>query len=251
MDFTDIESAITQSANTAFLEDSIGKAYTDLHLYPSSPTESLSGWFQPGNQGNSGGGSSKPHGTSLWTPGQPTTVAVKPAGPYDNFYFLKDLPMIEDFQEDIRSFTSRRQHSVVNLSGVQAIEFEHQLQYNGAIYNMAWQFDVADNMIRYFNYTADPTKSSWIQAPDTAGVKVAPLLANLVTIAEFEVNLSEETVTHVGITINGVSYEVNVTQPATVKPGIGNKLTIAEQLDSTGKPIPISMTVGQCDLFVV
>lgn len=222
----------------AFLTGELGTAHTNLHLYPESGQEGLSSWFQPGNSGNSGGASPKPHGTSVWTPGNPTTVTVKPAGPYDNFYFVKDLPIVLPPSR----LVSVRQHSIVNLSGWQALEFEQELHWGGCVYNMAWQFDLANKLVRYFDYT----DSVWLQT------RIAlPPLNGLLTVAEFAVDPVAQTTTHVALTINGVRYLVNVTQKATPKTGLGTKLTIAEQMDSTAVPVPITMTIGQCDLMMV
>lgn len=232
---------ITNAIDNAFLFDQIGVAFTDLHLLPTAPQESQVGWFQPGNVGNSGGGSAKAHGTSTWIPG--ALVTTKPVIPYDNFYFVLDLPVPETAPS---RFVSVRQHSINNLNGWQALEFEHHFQWNGKIYNMAWQFDIADKAVRYFHYTGDPKTEDWVSTKIPL-----PSLTDLVTVAEFSIDTLTGTVTHVALTINGKLYPVNVTQQATAKPGIPNKLTIAEQMDSTAKPVPFSMTIGQCDLRYV
>lgn len=225
---------ITNAIDNAFLYDQIGVAFTDLHLLPPAPAESQVGWFQPGNVGNSGGGSAKAHGTSTWIPG--ALVTAKPVIPYDNFYFVLDLPVPESAPS---RFVSVRQHSINNLNGWQALEFEHQLQWNGRVYNMAWQARVAEMLWYYFDYNT----SQWVPTP--IPVKA---FSGLTTIAEFEIDVLAGTCTHVSLTINGKLYPVNVTQPATAKRGVPNKLTIAEQMDSTSTPIPITMTIGQCDL---
>lgn len=228
---TQIDAAI----NEAFLMGEIGLEYTNLQNYPQSDKEGTTGWYQPGNVGNTGGGSAKPHGTSIWTAGPVAAVSARPAGPYDNFYWVKDLPVPLNAPTRL---VSVRQHSVSNVAGWQALEFEHQLQWAGRVYNMAWQFDIADKAVRYFDYTT----SAWI------ATKVSmPSLADLVTVAEFSIDTLTGTVTHVALTINGMVYPIGVTQAAPAKAG-PNKLTIAEQMDSTATPVTIAMTVGQCDL---
>ena len=63
--------------------------YAGLEKLPIGPDDkTLFRWAQPGNTGNTGGGSPKPHGTYTWTPGPAgTKISIKPAGAYDNFFF--------------------------------------------------------------------------------------------------------------------------------------------------------------------
>jgi len=230
---------IERAIDDAFLFDQMGIAHTNLHLYPSSPSEGLSGWNQPGNVGNTGGASPKPHGTSTWTPG--AIVTARPVIPYDNFYFVKDLPVPAVAPT---RFVSIRQHSIANLAGWQALEFEHELHWSSFVYNMAWQFDQANKRVGYFNYNISDWEYTKIPMP---------VLSNLVTVAEFAIDTAARTCTHVALTICGAQYTrypVNITQPATPKQ-TPNKLTIAEQMDPNGVPVPISMTIGQCDLRII
>lgn len=211
-------------AEDAFLSRKLGKVHTGLHRLFESPKESLFHWTQPGNVGNTGGGSPKPHGTHYWSPGDPALFdCAGISGQEDNFYFYCPLPMPTTLPSRVVDF---RTHQITDFSQWQALEWQQQLTLGRKIYNMAWQFSASSGIRIY-----DKANEKWI--PSGIDPKASPDFTKPVS-TRCEFSLNQNAVTHVSITIEqgnvSASYAVGITQLAPSTNG-RDKLTLALQVD--------------------
>ncbi|HWY67158.1 MAG TPA: hypothetical protein VNX88_00760 [Terriglobales bacterium] len=119
-------------------------------------------------------------------------------------------------------------------SAPQALEFECQQNANGYTYNYAWQADYASKTWRVFNYTTKHWEATSVAfqpfAPDTWHHIIAMYHA------------SGTQVIHDSITVDGVTYPVNITHSALFT-GNGLELTNAFQVDLDGSSSPYHVYV--------
>ena len=119
-------------------------------------------------------------------------------------------------------------------SAPQALEFECQQNSNGYTYNYAWQADYASKSWRVFNYTTKHWEGTGIAfqpfAPDTWHHIMAIYHA------------SGTQVIHDSVTVDGVTYPVNITHDALFT-GNGLELTNAFQVDLDGNSSPYHVYV--------
>jgi hypothetical protein len=119
-------------------------------------------------------------------------------------------------------------------SAPQAIEFECQQNANGYTYNYAWQADYDSKTWRVFNYTTKHWEGTSVAfqpfAPDTWHHIIAMYHA------------SGTQVIHDSITVDGVTYPVNITHDALFT-GNGLELTNAFQVDLDGSSSPYHVYV--------
>ena len=119
-------------------------------------------------------------------------------------------------------------------SAPQALEFECQQNANGYTYNYAWQADYASKTWRVFNYTTKHWEGTGVQfepfAPDSWHHIIAMYHA------------SGTQVIHDSITVDGVTYPVNLTHNALFT-GNGLELTNAFQVDLDGNSSPYHVYV--------
>ncbi len=195
--------------------------------------EESAGWIQPGNVGNSGGGSPVPHGTYEMTLGtmlSPATITIQPAYPYDNFYFYRGLGTFNTATH-FRLALQFQLPTEADIVACQAFEFEMQQSTGALVFNMAYQFNQAGTKtLRIFNYAT----KVWA---DT-GIPFTLIPGQWTTVvAEFARTAS--VMYHVGITVNGVWHSVLVPHNGVAVSGIGY-LNAAFQLDTTGGNEPPS-----------
>lgn len=207
--------------------------------------ETRTDWIQPGNVGNTGGGSSAPHGAFQMIPaaavGSPATFTAQGAIPYDNGYWYAVLDNVGRFSAATRfRYDLAVQAGWADLAAMQALEFELQLTVAGLVHNMAWQADSASKLWRTFNYSTKQWEPTGIvfDSSLTAG-KFCPISA------EFVIN-PDKSVTHASLVINGVANALAITHVSVQSdPATANYLHAAFQLDSNGKtpPTPYSIQV--------
>ncbi|MBV9145375.1 MAG: hypothetical protein JO065_05625 [Acidobacteria bacterium] len=116
----------------------------------------------------------------------------------------------------------------------QAIEFECQQNSNGYTYNYAWQADYASNSWRVFNYTT----KAW----EPTGVALTRFSTNTWHHITAMYHASGTQIFHDSITVDGVTYRVNITHQA-LYTGNGLELTNAFQLDLDGSSTPYQVYV--------
>lgn len=258
-DLGDTETALSvANATIASLEARIKEltqppdqvVYSNLHLNKLFPADKKIPfqWIQPGNVGNTGGGSSLAHGTSTWTPGSPTLITITPkniAPHSDNFFFYMVLPQPHSATTHFRfhagNFSAR---SAADWLNSQAFEFQLELIEGGWRYNMAWQIQPIQGL-RYF----DKTNSKWIQYK---GGGIAPILTPLNKptsfIADFTIDRSVHTTTHVSLQVNDTFYPVAVTQPASMASPTQTEFSVAVQLDSKSTAPPYAAVLDQLEV---
>lgn len=194
--------------------------------------ERLAGWLQPGNVGNTGGGSPVPHGTyelSLGSTVTPAMAVIQPAYPYDNYYFYRTLGQFNaatQFQLAMEFMLP----TAADLAASQAIEMELQ-QANGAfIFNMALQFTLAGpRTLKIFNYAT----KVW----EDTGIAFTLLPGNWMAVAA-QFARTATAMTHVGVYLNGTHYPIGKTHAGTSSGS--SYLNAAFQMDSTGGTPPPS-----------
>lgn len=200
-----------------------------------SNLEQLSNWQQPGNVGNSGGGSTQPHGTFLMTPAVPGQFSAKPASPYDNGYNYIDLT--PDFSPGFTPsyFAYKLQFmfpTAADLAACQANEFELQQNFNNHVFNMAWS--PFGGLWHSFDYNV----SKWI--PTTIPAVLTP--GQWVKVRADFLRGADNTLTHLTLRVNGKTNAVNIKRPATpkVEPGY---IHAAFQLDTESPALPYRVEV--------
>ena len=221
-----------------------------LHLNPRSQNdvEVIGKWKDAGGAlaDKNPSGNTTPHGQVVWAPAQiiPPTItqfAFNAAANGDNAYMFIPVAfpkIIPSYFVDIRRYQLKD-------NKLNAKEHEQQFTLDGYTYNMAWQFDLVTKKARYFRFT----QKDWQPA---ANVAFPDLVSKPVDImAEFIIDTINHKTTHVGLTINGSYFPINITQDATPTKA-ANKYTVAEQLDSldvaTGKPPQCSVEIGNIEV---
>jgi hypothetical protein len=198
-------------------------------------------WVQPGNVGNSGGGSPAPHGTYILTPGDPMVVRVSPAEAFDNFYFFDrvgQFPNLTKFNWS-GSFSFP---TASDLAACQALEWQWQQCVNGAVWNGAWQISLKPSppVLRYYEFNRDVWTAF---APFDASL-LAPGKV-LSVMSEHSIDPTHET--HIAITLNGVRIPVSFTQANTPNkyPPSAVSLDVAFQLDANSKGTPYTVEIDK------
>lgn len=208
---------------------------SNLQLYPLGK-ESQTSWTDAGGQkaDTNPATNTTPHGIMSYTPGFPSILSAIPAAAYDNFFDFLDLPTpptLPLYLADIREYDG------LVVTDEQALEMDFQLTFGGVTHNMAWQFNFFSNQVKYFNYNIKDWVATTIPLPDFS--------QKVTIVAEYQIDPSSTT--HASLTLNGVTYPVNVTQPAT--PTLAaNKFTMATQLDSRNPVHPLSVKVGKVEV---
>lgn len=205
-------------------------------------------WIQPGNVGNTGGGSAKPHGTYTIT--QITdvenpfiVVRTAPLGAYDNYYWYQKLGA-----KQATKFTWIGElafPSDIDLNACQAFEWEMQQADNNYVYNMAWQMNFAGGgVMRYFDFV----NKAWKTTNTKINIDKALLGPEmyLKLISEFVIDHEKHTCTHASLTMGETKYDVNVTQPAKIGAS-SNYLNYAFQMDTNGKNQPYAILLRNMD----
>lgn len=208
---------------------------SNLQLYPLGK-ESQQNWTDAGGQkaDTNPAINTTPHGTLTYPPGFPSLFSASPAAPYDNFFLFLDLPLPSSRPTSLADI---RRYDGLIVANHQGLEMDFQLTWNGVTHNMAWQFNFFSNQVRYFNHRAQQWVATSIPLPD---------FSQSVSIAA-EYQLDDSNTTHSALTLNGITYPVNVIQPGTPT-AAGNKFTMATQLDSRNPVHPLSVKVGKVEV---
>lgn len=200
-------------------------------------------WNQPGNTGNDGGGSTIPHGSyALTLTNNALKVDTFPAGAYDNYYFYTK---ITNYQVPTKR-TRVIWEGTVNVpfaGATQAFEWEYELGVDGLAYNGGFQllFPVGGGpLVRYFDF---PNKH-WVPLASIPLDVVAFKDQSIPIVAEYIIDPVNSAETHVALTIAGVRYPVNITEPVVVHFPNANYLNFAFQMDTNfaGAPNTIKLS---------
>lgn len=179
----------------------------------------VSSWIQPGNTGNTGGGSVAPHGKYTWSPGNPTTgqsgvLSIQPAAGWDNFYFYNTL--VGRMDRPVSYFGYQVPFALpsqADVAACNAFEFELELCEAGLRYNMAWQWKPShvDGAPAWRSF--DKLNQKWVVEPSLpAPVAVA---GRPVTLwAHFLIDRLAKTVTHDSVVLDGQFISIGRTRPA-------------------------------------
>lgn len=201
-----------------------------------SNMEALTDWTQPGNVGDSGGGSPKLPGIGLWSSGSPAVVSWKPAYAYNNAYFLRTARAagaanaMTYFEYRLRFMFP----TAADIAAHQAFEFELQQNVGSRIYNMAWQRRPKDYWYS-FNYNTSTWESSGIASGQLNPGQWVDVSANFL-------RGGDSTLTHLALRVDGTTTPVNVTREATAK-AESNYLNAALQLDGNASAAPYECMV--------
>lgn len=194
-------------------------------------------WIQPGNTGNTGGGSSASHGSETWVPGPGGTIItatpknIAPAS--DNFdnYMVLPFPAVPP----------RRQRTTAkNYSCKTPADWALSQQLEGPVLEYigggfqstcAWRFNPHTGL-GYWN------GSSWV----TFLVNGSPVMVDMgqptMLIGEYSLDQVAHTFTYEWVVINGICYPVGVTVPAVPFAASANQWSVAVQLDcQAGAPV--------------
>jgi len=199
--------------------------YRNLETRPKVVSKTPLSWWQAGNVGLDGGPNvAKPHGTYTWFDSIPEIVTALPVAAFDNFFFLYTFPIPNLIPSNfVLSFDN---YSVTSdsIAATQALECQNELRDAISVYNMAWQLDQASKSLRIFNHI----KQVWFTP--SAAIPYPDISKPLSLKAEFRIDRIAQTTTHDCIWINGIQYQVGITQPATPQSG-AVELSTAFQID--------------------
>lgn len=193
--------------------------------------------------------SSGPHGTATISLGPVATFSVKPAvrpgNVSDNFYFLRRLGALQIDTLRAPSYFSYSLNyflTTADVAASQAIEFELQQNVAGMRYNMAWQADLAGSKLwRTFDFAGQ----RW--QPTTIPVTVASFADRWLNVRADYARNPDNSLTHVGLTVDGIYYPINVTRKATTQSG-AEYLNMAHQMDGNGKAQAYSLKLRDVNL---
>lgn len=233
---SDINQYVNESSDTDFLFKDNGTVHTGLQRLPISDHETSFKWTQPGNVGNTGGQSTKPHGSFSWLNDNVAVANCKGiANQEDNFYFYMSLPIPSKLPTRVVDY---RTHTIDNTTNWQGLEWQQQLSLGGKTWNCgAWQFSFTSG-IRIWNHQ----DKKWNPAP--SNIPFPNFTKTVTTRCEYA--LTPDTMTHVSITINDAVYVVGISQPAVVSTS-PDKFTIAEQIDPK-KGLACNLIVSDIEL---
>jgi hypothetical protein len=185
--------------------------------------------LQPGTVGNTGGGDpSLTVGT--YTPGSPATFSVQGFDPFDNAYWYQKWQGHQDIFFVHRTLKVKLP-TPADRAACRCIEWEDQKSMSHKIFNMAWQADFAGNKWRTF----DKASHSWQDSGITFDASIFDGGAWVELEAIYE--LTDTTVKHVSLKINGTLHTVNITRAA-VSSTDGDYFSTAFQLDEDGNNPP-------------
>lgn len=190
-------------------------------------------WIQPGNTGNTGGGSPLPHGTETWVTGPGgtiiTSVPQNIAPRSDNFdnYMVLPYPTLPPrrMRTWVKNYSARTPADWAKSQQMEGPVIEYK--GGGAQYTCAWSFNPKTGL----HYWGGAT-GTWIQFLDSTG---SPIMINLdgPTYIEHETSLDQnaKTFTYQWVLINGRLILANKKVNAVAIPTSVQEHTIAVQLD--------------------
>jgi len=230
-----------QAAQITALEAELAKpqrkavVYVGLEKNPIGPDNKKPFWWaQPSNTGNTGGGSSKPHGTYTWSPGaNGTTISIKPAGAYDNFFFYSVLPYPEAVPSHLRWSASDWAAALpADWQRSQQMEWQVEEFRAGFQYTCAWAVNPRTGLM----YWAGAKK--W--QPFQAGGGIRSLAEPTCITCEFSLDHDAHTYTYEWIVVNGFMLKAGMVVPAVTTPPDRKEFSVAVQLDGNSNGAPYS-----------
>lgn len=199
-------------------------------------------WIQPGNVGNTGGGSSDAHGTFTWHPSDAgTRITVTPAHispKSDDFFFYMVLPYPESAPLRLRA--SARNWSCASpadFSSCQQIEGP-QLEYLGGGFQYTLCYSVTGRGV--LQYWAGVKKWQPVpNAPTFSLGRPTPIAA------EFAIDPTAHTYTYVSLRLGDRTLTPAVTVPAIAIPESRRELSVAVQLDGRANAAPYAAVLDR------
>ena len=196
------------------------------------------GFIQAGSVGDTGGGSPGDPSRGTMTPGSPAIFHVEGFDPFDNAYWYIKYQNLTEPRYFVHNMKVRLR-GTANRDACRAIEWEIQLVKDHLMFNMAWQADFADGgKWRTFS----KNDHAW----HDSGITFDPSIFDGDAEVELEsiFLLTDSTVTHVSLKINGVLHTVNIVRTA-VSTTDHNYTSTAFQLDEDGNDPP---TAYDCEV---
>ena len=195
-------------------------------------------WIQPGNVGNTGGGSSAVHGMETWSvvPGKPTEITVAPksiAPKSDNFFNYMVLPYPKTSPHRLR-FTAGNYGAKTPEDWAKCQQLEWQIEEfrDGFQYTCAWCVNPKTGL----NYWAGAKK--W--QPFLAGASVKSLISPSFVMCEFSLDHDAHTYTYEWITIGSTTIPAGITVPCVAAPG-RKEYSISVQPDCQANASPYTV----------
>lgn len=202
-------------------------------------------WIQPGNVGNTGGGSSAAHGSETWKviPGQPTEIAVTPkniAPKSDDFFNYMILPYPSAAPNRFR-FTAGNYGTKTDADWSKCQQLECQIEEfrDGFQYTCAWACNPHTGMM----YWAGAKK--W--QPFIGGSAIKAFISPNSFIAEFSLDHDAHTYTYEWIYVNGQMLQVGITIPCVAARPDRKEFSISVQPDCQASASPYVVLLD--DLF--
>jgi hypothetical protein len=200
-------------------------------VFNSGQLQLNTGFIQDGRRGNSGGGDGTIIG--LMTPGSPANFHVAGIDAYDNAYWYIKWPGLSSAMSFVHKMKVRLP-TTGDRAACRCIEWEIQKSFNGKIYNMAWQINFASSEYKTFTKVY-PLPGHW----DDSGIAFDGSIYDAGAWVELEsiFELTDTTVTHVSLRINGTLHTVNITRTAPTH-SESTYISTAFQLDEDGNTPP-------------
>lgn len=214
--------------------------FSELQSIPVYPkdTKTPFQWIQPGNTGNTGGGSSLPHGTFTWSPSRvgETRITVHPVNidgkKSDDFFFYCILPYRgtpTKFTWECDNYSAASSQSWQNS---QQFEFQNELIADGFQNIFAWRIHPSKGLGYYDKNSVD----KWNDFKPQGSNILIDLSKPTAFKSVCSIDRANHTVILETIKVNNQEYEAGITINATSQ--TGTQFSTAVQLD--GKPTGVS-----------
>jgi hypothetical protein len=198
-----------------------------------SQIQTLTNWVQPGNVGDSGGGSGKHQRHVHPDSREPCNVLRQRRVSVQQRLLVHHSRKVLDWANKWTFHLEIQFPTLYDFTSSQAIEFELQQDVGGYIFNMAWQanFVGASKTWKTFDYTNKVFEST--------GIPVNFSLFNTQQYCRMEAvyTRTANTTTHVSLKVNDILYQINKTRPAFARV-LSPHTNAAFQLDSNHVPLP-------------
>lgn len=162
------------------------------------------------------------------------SFSIKPNGPYADKYWYKQFgphPEVVSFvQEGSFLFPT-----LTDSNSSQAVEFDLQQVIKGKVFNMGWQFDYAEGLLRYWNRSV----GDW----EPTGVALTRQAPGTWVQCSFSTHRDSSAIYYDSATINGVVQPIKqISFPAPLM-SLTDMLNFGFQLDGNKMAAPYSVTI--------
>lgn len=161
---------------------------------------------------------------------QPTQTCANfglfPTGPFANKYFYKTLGAHSEVLR-YRQEGSFMLPETLDTQRSQAIEFDLQQCISGVVFNMGWQFDFAQNQLRYW----DRGHKTWV----STGQSFSRLTPGKWISCVFDMHRDAASIFYDRAFINGVAANIQPASMIAPKLGLSDSLNYGFQLDANQK----------------